>query len=143
MVRVFIAVPSRSAALTIQLLGTSFSPVETAWSMVERSASIWLKDWSTAWESDVACGSCVAPPAGATGLPGTGAEVPAVGAAAAAGVFAAEALTGATWAGTTAGDAGVEARVPCAHPVASAPTRTMPVPALQILLLLLILCLPD
>jgi hypothetical protein len=110
--------------------------------MVERSASIWLKDRSTACESAVACGSCVAPAAGAIGLPGVGAEVPAAAGVPAAGGFPVEALTGAACAGMPPGEAGVVARVLCAHPVANAPTRTMPVPALQILLLLLIACLP-
>jgi hypothetical protein len=110
--------------------------------MVDRSASIWLKDWSTAWESNVTCGSCVALAAGVTGLPGAGAGVPAGVGAPAAGVFSGEVLTGPTGAGMLSWDAGIVARVPCAHPVASAPTRTMPVPAFRILLLLLIACLP-
>src|ERR1700730_6704381 len=112
--------------------------------MVERSASIWLKDRSTACESAVACGSCVTPATGATpatGLPGAGAEVPGADGSPAAGVVPVEALTGATCAGMAPGEGGVAARVPCAHPVASAPTRAMPVPTRQILLLLLIACL--
>ena len=94
--------------------------------MFERSVSIWLRDWSAAWMSAVAWGSCAAPaagsaavPAGATGLPGAGAEFAATDGALAGAV---ETVTGPASAGMLLAELGAAARVPVGHAVASAPT---------------------
>src|SRR5437588_9065320 len=84
--------------------------------------------------SAVACGSCAAPAAGSTGAPAAGAT----GLPGAVAEFAAAgAVTGPACAGMLRPEPGAAARVPVAHAVASAPTATMPAPALQILLLML------
>jgi hypothetical protein len=71
-------------------------------------------------------------PAGAAGLPGEVAEF-----AAADGALAGAGETGPACAGVLGAEPGAVARVPVAQAVASAPTATMPAPALKILLLVL------
>src|SRR5438309_202286 len=86
---------------------------------------------AVAWAS---CASPAAGPAAATGWPGEVAEFAAADGALAGAV---EAVTAPACGGMVRAEPGAAARVPVAHAVASAPTATMPAPALTILLLVL------